>query len=150
MRARNTTIRKSSSWICCALLLCSQSSQSQTQTHASADHAEPATIAVDLGKRKGPCTPIYSWFGYDEANYTTMPHGRALLRELHDLTPVPYTVWQRMGSPQQPTPEQYAALRQAGKLELLTAPTWRNVHNSRITVLTSLPREGTSLLHLRW
>ena len=33
--------------------------------------------------------PIYSWFGYDEANYTTMRNGKALLRDLHDLSPVP-------------------------------------------------------------
>ncbi len=46
-------------------------------------------IRVDLNARTGPFTPIYSWFGYDEANYTTMPHGRQLLRELHDLSPVP-------------------------------------------------------------
>lgn len=46
-------------------------------------------IQVDLNARTGPFTPVYAWFGYDEANYTTMPHGRALLRELHDLTAAP-------------------------------------------------------------
>jgi xylan 1,4-beta-xylosidase len=49
----------------------------------------PVTIQVDLGKTVGPYKPIYSWFGYDEANYTTMRHGKELLRELHDLSPVP-------------------------------------------------------------
>ena len=39
--------------------------------------------------RVGPYRPMYSWFGYDEANYTTAPHGRKLLGELHDLSPVP-------------------------------------------------------------
>jgi len=47
------------------------------------------SIAVDLARSVGPYKPIYSWFGYDEANYTTMPHGAELLRELHDLSPVP-------------------------------------------------------------
>ncbi len=51
--------------------------------------AAPVKVAVDLGTRIGPFTPIYSWFGYDEANYTTMTHGRQLLNELHDLSPVP-------------------------------------------------------------
>ena len=32
---------------------------------------------------------IYRWFGYDEANYTTMPYGKELLGELHDLSPMP-------------------------------------------------------------
>ncbi len=50
------------------------------------------TITVDLSKVEGPYTPIYSWFGYDEANYTTMQHGRELLGELHDLSPVPVTL----------------------------------------------------------
>jgi xylan 1,4-beta-xylosidase len=49
----------------------------------------PVKIEVDLLHSAGPYKPIYSWFGYDEANYTTMRHGRELLRELHDLTPVP-------------------------------------------------------------
>jgi xylan 1,4-beta-xylosidase len=51
--------------------------------------ASPVKIAVDLSAPTGPFTPIYSWFGYDEVNYTTMTHGRQLLSELHDLSPVP-------------------------------------------------------------
>jgi xylan 1,4-beta-xylosidase len=50
---------------------------------------KPVTILVDLAKTNGAYTPIYSWFGYDEANYTTMPNGVRLLNELHDLSPVP-------------------------------------------------------------
>ncbi len=47
------------------------------------------SIVVDLGSRRGPLRAAYSWFGYDEGNYTTRPHGRKLLGELHDLSPVP-------------------------------------------------------------
>ncbi len=50
---------------------------------------EPIQVNVDLGAPQGKFTPIYSWFGYDESNFTTTKNGRALLRELHDLTPVP-------------------------------------------------------------
>ncbi len=46
-------------------------------------------ITADLSQPKAPFRPIYSWFGYDEANYTTTPLGRALLGELHALSPVP-------------------------------------------------------------
>jgi xylan 1,4-beta-xylosidase len=49
----------------------------------------PVFIQVDLAKTVGPYKPVYSWFGYDEANYTTMRHGTALLKELHDLSPTP-------------------------------------------------------------
>jgi xylan 1,4-beta-xylosidase len=54
---------------------------------ASAEN--PAIITVDLSSKVGPYKPIYSWFGYDEANYTTMRNGKVLLRELRDLSPVP-------------------------------------------------------------
>ncbi len=46
-------------------------------------------IHADLSKSQGAYKPIYSWFGYDEANYTDMKYGKQLLRELHDLAPVP-------------------------------------------------------------
>jgi len=49
----------------------------------------PVQITADLSKTTGPYKPIYSWFGYDEANYTTMRNGKQLLRDLHDLSPVP-------------------------------------------------------------
>ena len=49
----------------------------------------PAVIGVDLTKKLGPYKPIYAWFGYDEANFTTGRDGGALLDELHDLAPVP-------------------------------------------------------------
>ena len=46
-------------------------------------------ITVDLNKPVGEYKPIYSWFGADEANYTTMRDGKVLLGKLHDLSPVP-------------------------------------------------------------
>jgi xylan 1,4-beta-xylosidase len=49
----------------------------------------PTIITVDMASKVGAYKPIYSWFGYDEANYTTMRNGKALLRDLHDLSPVP-------------------------------------------------------------
>ncbi len=50
---------------------------------------QPVMIDVNLAKPVGSYKPIYSWFGYDEGNYTTMKDGQRLLRELHDLSPVP-------------------------------------------------------------
>jgi xylan 1,4-beta-xylosidase len=49
----------------------------------------PVAISVDLNRKLGPYKPIYAWFGYDEANFTTGRDGKKLLRELHDLAPVP-------------------------------------------------------------
>jgi xylan 1,4-beta-xylosidase len=51
--------------------------------------AQPVTINVDLTRKLAPYKPVYAWFGYDEANFTTGHDGKILLRELHDLSPVP-------------------------------------------------------------
>jgi xylan 1,4-beta-xylosidase len=61
-----------------------------------------------------------------------------------------YTVWKAMGSPQQPTAEQYLQLKSAGQLQLLTSPEWVEVKDGRIVVSTPLPRQGISLLHVSW
>ena len=61
-----------------------------------------------------------------------------------------FTVWKAMGSPQQPTPEQYSQLQAAGQLQLLTSPEWLDVKGGAVTVSTGLPRQATSLLHLEW
>jgi xylan 1,4-beta-xylosidase len=50
---------------------------------------QTVNVNVDLSQKVGAFSPIYSWFGYDESNYTTAKNGQALLRELHDLSPVP-------------------------------------------------------------
>lgn len=49
----------------------------------------PVSLHVDLASAPEAYAPVFNWFGYDEANYTTTPHGQQLLRELHDLSPVP-------------------------------------------------------------
>ena len=61
-----------------------------------------------------------------------------------------YTVWKSLGSPQQPTPEQYARLERAGQLELLESPAWAPVVNGRVQVDFSLPRQGVSLIQFCW
>lgn len=73
------------------VLLTAKSVAAQGTVPAPAEPASgrPVAISVDLGKPVGPYKPIYSWFGYDEGNYTTMRDGKVLLRELHDLSPVP-------------------------------------------------------------
>lgn len=49
-------------------------------------------IYVDTSKVKGPMTPVWAWFGYDEPNYTYMKDGKKLLTELTELSPVPVYV----------------------------------------------------------
>ena len=61
-----------------------------------------------------------------------------------------YTVWKQIGSPQSPTEKQYAELKEAGQLELLTSPVWLDVNAGALTVAVELPRQATSLLRLSW
>lgn len=58
-----------------------------------------------------------------------------------------FGVWQKMGSPQQPDPQQYAELEAAGKLARLEDRTVRAV-DGRAELGLSLPRQGASLLRL--
>ncbi len=49
---------------------------------------EPVTIQVNAGSNLGPVRPVWSYFGYDEPNYTYMKDGKKLLSELAALSPV--------------------------------------------------------------
>jgi xylan 1,4-beta-xylosidase len=60
-----------------------------------------------------------------------------------------YTAWRRMGSPQQPTPEQYAALKEAGALAS-DPPETIKVEGGKGTVQLKLPRQAVSLLEVTW
>lgn len=84
-------IRTICSLSCAASLLSAVSAFGQGVVPAPVPPAlsAPVTMRVELDHTVGPYKPIYSWFGYDEGNYTTMRDGRKLLRELHDLSPVP-------------------------------------------------------------
>jgi xylan 1,4-beta-xylosidase len=61
-----------------------------------------------------------------------------------------YTTWKEMGSPQEPTPEQYARLQAAGQLQLLDSPRWITPENGEIRLDVQLPRMGLSLLRVTW
>lgn len=61
-----------------------------------------------------------------------------------------YAVWQKMGSPQQPTAAQITTLEKAGQLQQMTAPTRTSVVNGVVRLKTSLPRQGVSLYKLTW
>ncbi len=61
-----------------------------------------------------------------------------------------YTIWKWMGSPQNPTPEQYARLEAAGQLQLLTSPEWVNSKDGKVELSFSLPRQAVSLIQVSW
>ena len=61
-----------------------------------------------------------------------------------------YEAWKEMGSPQQPTPQQYAELERAGRLEELSPPKRLVVTGGRTSVTFSLPRQAVSLVKMTW
>jgi xylan 1,4-beta-xylosidase len=61
-----------------------------------------------------------------------------------------YAVWKEMGSPQNPSPEQYARLEAAGNLELLNSPSWGWTEAGAAAIKFSLPRQAVSLVQLSW
>ena len=50
--------------------------------------AQSVRIEVDASRSLGPLQPVWSFFGYDEPNYTYMKDGQKLLSELAALSPV--------------------------------------------------------------
>jgi xylan 1,4-beta-xylosidase len=60
-----------------------------------------------------------------------------------------YTVWQQIGSPQSPAPEQLARLVSAAHLEWLEPPR-RLPGNSPSSLEFRLPRQAVSLVQLLW
>ena len=70
-----------------AIAVSSLARAAQTPTTTAA-----VTISVDAADRRGPMTPMWAWFGYDEPNYTYMKDGTKLLSELAALSPVPVYV----------------------------------------------------------
>ena len=54
-----------------------------------AAHAQDVTVRVNVDRPAGPLARPWSYFGYDEPNFTYSPNGTKLLRELGRLSPVP-------------------------------------------------------------
>ena len=61
-----------------------------------------------------------------------------------------YEAWKRMGSPQQPSAEQYKELEKAGQLAQLGEPETVHIENGQAVVQLKLPRQAVSLCLFQW
>jgi xylan 1,4-beta-xylosidase len=61
-----------------------------------------------------------------------------------------FTAWKKMGSPQNPTAEQYAQLEKTGRLAALDPSKAVQAENGRLNVAFELPRQAVSLLVFSW
>ncbi len=61
-----------------------------------------------------------------------------------------FTTWKAMGSPQNPTAQQKAALEAAGQLQLLGSPVWVAAKSGVVDLRFDLPLQGLSLIEFTW
>jgi xylan 1,4-beta-xylosidase len=61
-----------------------------------------------------------------------------------------FEVWKAMGSPAQPSGEQFRALEAAGQLQLLASPEWLTASNGSLTLKFDLPRQAVSFIRVTW
>lgn len=61
-----------------------------------------------------------------------------------------FAAWKKIGSPQQPTAEQYAQLERAGRLTELAAPESVRAEKGALKVKLTLPRQAVSLVKVSW
>jgi xylan 1,4-beta-xylosidase len=61
-----------------------------------------------------------------------------------------YTSWKEMGSPQQPTAEQYKRLASRGRLQELAPPQGKSLKQGELRIGFRLPRHAISLLLISW
>ena len=59
---------------------------------SSFPQGERVSIRVDAAAARGPMKPVWTFFGYDEPNFTYMKDGKKLLSELAALSSVPVYV----------------------------------------------------------
>jgi len=61
-----------------------------------------------------------------------------------------FEAWKQMGSPQEPSADQYARLKAAGQLETIGSPRWLAVEHEGAVAEIELPRESVDLLRITW
>jgi hypothetical protein len=115
-----------------------------------------------LAARDGNTLTIMAWHYHDddlpgpaaEVNLTlpNLPDGAHPTRARHfridENHSNAYTAWKRMGSPQQPTDEQYAQLEQSGQLAELEPLDVTRGDDGAATIRFTLPRQAVWLLVL--
>ena len=90
----------------------------------------------------GPVAPVQVQVSGLGANRRVLLHHY----RIDDTHSNAWTTWKHLGSPQKPTPEQYAALESAGQLQLLEAPRWIDIKSGAAMLEITLPRQAVSLL----
>jgi xylan 1,4-beta-xylosidase len=151
------------------------SRMSGRQIEVNSDHAVPLEMMLKEGVRAAPevsalaclgdrklCVLLWHYHDDDlpgpEANVdlsiSDLPEASRPAKCLHfridDDHSNAFRAWQRMGSPQPPTAEQYRRLEETGRLATVPAPQNAGVSDGRVNVSLRLPRQAVSLLEWVW
>ncbi|ULC58024.1 beta-xylosidase [Flaviramulus sp. BrNp1-15] len=59
-----------------------------------------------------------------------------------------YTLWKKMGSPQNPTKSQIESLEKAGQLQIYSSPEWKSIDEGKVSIELNMPRQAISLIRL--
>jgi xylan 1,4-beta-xylosidase len=113
---------------------------------ASIDQHSAAVLISNYhdNSKAGPAAPI-------NLAVSGLPHGRVLVQHyrVDDRHSNSYEAWKRMGSPAQPTPEQYALLEASGQLATVDSMRWMN-SDGTLRLDFDLPLHGVSLVRITW
>src|SRR5882762_9877423 len=85
---RGLSRRRIAAWL---MMCCIFAAAARAQNTANTAEV-PVQIQVDAGTSEGPVRPVWSFFGYDEPNYTYAENGKKLLGELRGLSVAPVYV----------------------------------------------------------
>lgn len=61
-----------------------------------------------------------------------------------------YSLWKKMGSPQNPSSQQIEQLEKAGQLQLYGSPEWKTILDNTMTIPLQLDRQAVSLIKIQW
>jgi xylan 1,4-beta-xylosidase len=139
------------------------------------DHAVPLDAMLKDGVRGKPDVAaiasfdqnklcVLVWHYHDDdlpgAAANVELHVRNLLATVRDVRQTHYrideehsnafTAWKRIGSPQEPTAEQYALLEKAGQLDALSDQEVLRLSGGTVELRFELPRQAVSLIVLDW
>ena len=114
---------------------------------ASMDAHSAAVLIANYhdNSKAGPAAPI-------DLAVAGLPRGRMLVQHFRvdDQHSNAYEAWKKMGSPAQPTAEQYTQLEAAGQLGSADSPRWVNSADGRLRLNFELPLHGVSLILVTW
>jgi xylan 1,4-beta-xylosidase len=114
---------------------------------ASIDAHSAAVLVSNYHDSAGPGPPAAI-----DLTIAGLPAARLLLEQyrVDERHGNSYEAWQKMGSPQQPSAEQYRDLEAAGQLPLLEPPRWVTAEHGSVHTNFELPLHGVSLIRLTW